>query len=364
MVGIQFARSTVVNFTILGPVSASWDDEAVALAPQQQLLIARLVYAGGKRVDRYDLMKVLSLSRRLDLPDGGLKRVVADLRARLKSVMPDEDPIPNVDRGYRLALDEQQADIFRFRAQCNEAVRRPGEEGVRLMRGALEEWAPDATGLFGDCALQGLGGNWAATTRYQLNSEYRRAIIHCLPLEMEDGRHREVFAECEQRGEAGQADVAPSGHKPQIALLDEEFLEVWLRAAYRSGQSARAREIGQWALETAACHDKAADPRVRRLTEQVAAEESRGRNAFRAGTATANQRPAISTPATEKPAPMPDSGNVFNFNNAGATIGQQVGALAGSIINNYGSIQRQQQAGQDETTGPGDFNGDPGDQEA
>jgi hypothetical protein len=145
--------------------------------------------------------------------------------------------------------------------------------------------------------------------------------------------------------------------------VDEEFLELWLRAAYRCGQPARASEIGQWALETAARHDKSADPRVRRLTERVAAEESHGCDAFRAGTATANQRPAISTPTTVESAATPDSGNVFNFNNAGATIGQQVGALDGSIINNYGSTQRQQ-AGQGETTGPGDLNGDPGDQEA
>ena len=353
----------MVNFTILGPVSASWDDETVALAPQQQLLLARLVYAGGKRVDRYDLMRVLSLSSRLDLPDGGLKRVVAELRAHLKSVMPDDDPIPSVDRGYRLPLDEQQVDLFRFRAKYNEAVCRPGEESVRLMRGALGEWAPDATGLFGDCALQGLAGNWAATTRYQLESEYRRAIIHCLQLEMRDGQHREVLAECERRGEAGQAGAAPSGPKPQIALLDEEFLELWLRAAYRCGQPARAREIGQWALEAAACHDKSADPKVRRLTEHVAAEESDGRNAFGAGTATAYRRPAISTPTTEEPAVMPNSGNISNFNNAGATIGQQIGTLSGSIINNYGSTQRHQ-AGQGETTGPGDSIEGPGDQEA
>jgi hypothetical protein len=353
MVGIQSARSTVVNFTILGPVTASWDDEAAALAPQQQLLLARLVYAGGKRVDRHDLMKVLSLSGRLDLPDGGLKRVVAELRARLKSVMPDDDPIPSVDRGYRLLLDEQQADIFRFRTQYDEALVRSGEEGVTLMRAALEEWAPDATGLFGGCALQGLPGNWAAITRYRLASEHRRAIMHCLQLEMSNGRHGEVLAECERRGEASQAGVAPSGHKAQVALLDEEFLELWLRAAYRCGQPVRAREIGQWALEAATCHDKSADPRVRRLIEHVAAEESHERPAFRPGTATANQRPAISTPTTEDPAAMPDSGNVFNFNNAGATIGQQVGVLHGPIINNCGST-RQQQAVQGKAEDPGE----------
>jgi hypothetical protein len=75
MVGIQFARSTVVNFTVLGPVTARWDDETAALAPQHQLLLARLVYAGGSRVDTSDLMSVLSLSGRRDNIDGGLTEI-------------------------------------------------------------------------------------------------------------------------------------------------------------------------------------------------------------------------------------------------------------------------------------------------
>lgn len=362
MVGIQFARSTVVNFTILGPVTASWDEEAAALAPQQQLLLARLVYAGGNRVDRDELMRVLSLSRRADNVDGGLKRVVAELRAQLKSVMPDDDPIPNVDHGYRLLLDEQQADIFRFRAQHDEALAGPGEKGVGLMRRALGEWAPDATGLFGGCVLQGLVGSWAASTRWRLGNEYRRAIIYCLQQEMSVGRHREVLAECERRGEADQADVAPGGRKPQVALLDEEFLEVWLRAAYRCGRPGRAREVGREALDAAAWLDKSADFWVRRLVDRVSTEESCGSTAFPAATATESQRSAISTSAAHEPTATPGSGNTFIFNNADATIGQQIGTLAESVINNYGSARRQQ-AGQCETTGAEEPDGDARDQD-
>jgi DNA-binding SARP family transcriptional activator len=362
MVGIQFARSTVVNFTILGPVTASWDEEAASLAPQHQQLLARLVYAGGNRVDQDELIRVLSLSRRPDNADGGLKRVVAELRARLKSVMPDDDPIPNVDHGYRLLLEERQADIFRFRAQYDEAFGRPSGEGVRLMRRALGEWAPDAAGLYGGCALRGLDGHWAASTRHRLGDEYRRAVIYCLQQEMNDGRHREVLAECERRGEAGPADVPAGGHKPQVALLDEEFIEVWLRAAYRCGLPVRAREVGQQALETAARLDLSADFWVRRLVERVAAEESRGSTPFPAPTATESQRPAMSAPAAPEPTAMPSSGSGFTFNNPGATIGQQIGTLTGSIINNDGSARRQQ-AGQCGATGPGEPDGDAGHQD-
>lgn len=354
MVGIAFARSPVVNFTILGPVTASWDDDAVLLAPQQQLLLARLVYAGGIRVERSELMSVLALSAQLGNVDGGLKRVVAELRAHLKSVMPDDDPVPNAGRGYRLLLDKRQADLFRFRAQRDEALAVPSQEGVRLMRRALGEWAPDATGLFGGCALEGLTGSWAASTRYRLGDEYRRAIIHCLQQEMSDGQHREVLAECERHGEADKAGTAPGGHKPQVALLDEQFLEVWLRAAYRCGHPARAREVGQQALEAAARLGGSADFEVRRVAERVAGEESAGSTAFPAAASTAA---AVSRPAAQEPAAKPGSASTFTFNNAGATIGQQVGALTGSIINDYRSA-RPKQAEPRGATEPDGYAGD------
>jgi hypothetical protein len=345
MDGIQFARSTVVNFTILGPVTASWDDEAADLAPQQQLLLARLVYEGGKRVEQHDLMKVLSLR------DVGLRRVVAELRSHLKGVMPVADPVPNEDHGYRLVLEEQQADVFRFRAKRDEALRVPGAGGVRLMRDALHEWGPDSVGLYGDCALTGLSGSWAATTRTRLGSDHRHAVVWCLQQEMDDGLHHEVLAECERRG-ASQERPTPGGYRPQVALLDEEFVELWMRAARRCGQPARAEEIGQWALEAAARHDKSADLKVRRLMERVRAEEPPGGTASRAEPAT-----------TGEPAAMRGSGSTFNFYNAGATIGQQIPEHHGPIINNYGSTWRRQ-AGPGNAKDPGEPDRGPRDHDA
>jgi hypothetical protein len=324
MVGIQFARSTVVNVTILGPVTASWDDEKADLAPQHQLLLARLVYAGGKRVDQRDLMSVLTLS------DAGLRRVIAELRSHLKVVMPVTNPIPNENHGYRLVIDEQQADVFRFRAKRDEALLVPGAAGVRLMREALREWGPDSAGLFGDCALMGLSGHWADTTRFQLGSDHRHAVIGCLQQEFDDGLYPQVLAECERRG-AGQERPARGGHRPQVALLDEEFVELWMRAAWRCGRPARAEEIGQWALEAVGRLDKPADFEVRRLLERVRAEE-----------APARRRPPAPAPAAAEPAASGASGSTFNFNNAGATIGQQVGVLHGSVINDGGSARQRQ----------------------
>jgi hypothetical protein len=149
-----------------------------------------------------------------------------------------------------------------------------------------------------------------------------------------------------------------------VALLDEEFLEVWLRAAYRCGRPARAREIGLGALEAATRLDRSADFWVRRLIERMVAEESSGSTAFPAATAAAGQRSAMSAPAAPEPAAMHGPGSTFTFNNAGAVIGQQVGALTGSIIINENGPAGRQQAGQQGATGSDGPDEDAGDQGA
>lgn len=321
MVRIEFARGTMVNFTVLGEVTATWDDEVADLPPQQKLLLARLVCAGGARVGRNDLMNTLSLSFQRNLPDGGLKRVVAELRKNLRSVMPDEEPIPSEDRGYRLVLAQQQADVFRFRARSEEAQRNTGLESVKLMRAALTEWAPDATGLFGGCALKGLDSNWAARTRTVLGGEHRHAVVYCLRQELGAGKHQQVLVECERRGLADQEQENRAGSQSQVALLDEEFLELWMRAAYRCGQAARAVEVGQWATAAATRFDKAADFKIRRLVERVRDEECG---------ADATAQPSSSARKGRKTMSDPERASNY-LDNRGARIGIQIGQSYGSV---------------------------------
>lgn len=317
MVGIQFARSTVVNFTILGPVTATWEDEGAKLAPQHQLLLARLIYAGGKRVEQHVLMTVLSLR------DAALRRVITGLRSELRGVMPVADPIPNEDRGYRLILDEQQADVFRFRTVRDAALRVPGAEGARLMREALGQWGPDSAGLYGDCALTGLSGRWADETRFRLGGEHGHAVVWCLQQELKNDGQHQVLAECDRRG-LYRDRPAPGGHPPRAALLDEGFVDLWMRAAFRCDQRPHADEIAQWALEAAARLDKSAESKLRLLVDRVRAEENSGGAASPAEPATASPRPARG-----------DSGSTFTFNNSGATIGTQIGVHHGPITS-YG----------------------------
>jgi hypothetical protein len=322
MESIKFARSTMVNFTVLGEITASWDDEVAVLKPQHKRLLARLVYAGGKRVERSDLMRALALTGRVDLPDGGLKRVAAELRSALKSVMPDENPVPSGDRGYRLVLQEQQADVFRFRAKRDEALLSTGPQSVTLMKAALNEWGSEAAGLFGRCALRGLPGEWAARTRAGLEDEHRRAVIYYLWQEFDAGHYREVLLDCDRRAMADQEQLSREGRQSQVALLDEDFLELWMRAACRCGQPARAAQIGQQALEAAERFDKSADFKVKRLVDRVRSEEGRDEASTGRRASSRRDREAVSEPSSTQ-----------HFHNEGAEIGIQIGHL-GSFYNN------------------------------
>jgi hypothetical protein len=329
MVRITFARSTMVNFTVLGDVTASWDEDAAILKPQQKLLLARLVYAGGKRVSRPDLMRALSLRGRPELPDGGLRRVAAELRKALKLVMPDEDPVPSGDQGYRLVLEEQQADMFRFRAKRDEALLRTGPEGVTLMRAALKEWGQAEAGLFGRCALRGFPGDWAARTRAELEDEHRRAVIYCLSEQFDAASYREVLVECNGRAtDDDQEQMSRAGPQLQVTLLDLDFIELWMRAAHRCGQPTQAEDIGQRALAAAERVDKQADFALKRLVARVTEEETSDE---------ANTKPRASTRKGREA--VSESDTTINFYNEGAEIEHQTGKHVGSI-NYYASPEK------------------------
>lgn len=80
--------------------------------------------------------------------------------------------------------------------------------------------------------MRGLRGQWADNTRHTLRTEYRDAVIHYLVHAMDQHDYDLVLGECELRAVGD----------PR-ALLDTEFVEVWMRAAYDAGNPARVQEI-------------------------------------------------------------------------------------------------------------------------
>ncbi len=230
----------MINYTILGPVTAWWDSWTASLSPQQQLLLAIMVMERGAPISRAGLARVLWDEE--DPPEGALKRVVSELRKQLRKALPDGDPLPRLGDTYCLPLSEQQADVLRFRSKIDQAGRASGRDVTRLMREALREWGENATGLFGGQPLTGLQGHWADSSREKLRAEYRDARLHCLRQDFDDHKYDLVAAECRQL--ANEPD----------ALHVEQFVALWMIATYRVGGRTEALQIYQRARESAGTH--------------------------------------------------------------------------------------------------------------
>ncbi len=320
----------MINFEILGTVTARQDEWAADLKPQQQLLLAKLVIARGALVRRADLEEAL-WDLRMPYPDGGLKRVVAELRAHLRPTLPDGGPEHGGGGAYRLPLAEQQADVLRFRAKTTEAYRREGQESVTLMHQALREWGPDAAGLHGGYPLSGLMGIWAGNTRDTLRAEYRDAVVHCLRHDTDSGRHDLVLRECDQLAAAGLE-----------ALHDEEFLELWMRAAYCAGQRARAEQIFRRAADSAAHLDSPLGGRLQRLAELIRDEDPR-----------LSGPGDVPAPAASYPISKINDGSMVSDPNAIFSNSDQV-KVGSQIYRNDGSLIIHMESGPDSAEDPPD----------
>jgi DNA-binding SARP family transcriptional activator len=256
----------VINYSVLGEVTArdgSWEAD---LPPQQQRLLAVLVLEGGKPVPRASLARVLwdEADDPPQSPGGALKRVVSELRAGLRDGPAAADLVPAKGDTYRLRLEAHQADVLRFRAKISQARRSDGREASTLMNAALREWGPDAAGLFGGNPLSGLRGRWAEASRETLRTEYRDARFQCLWQDYQDHEFDQLAAEC--RKLASEPD----------ALLDEKFLELWMFATYRAGQRTHVERIYQNAMESSKAHlGVPLSSRIRRLATLIRSEDAR-----------------------------------------------------------------------------------------
>ncbi|MFC4050616.1 BTAD domain-containing putative transcriptional regulator [Actinomadura syzygii] len=258
----------MINFGILGRVTASQGDWVASLARQQQHLLSVLVLAGGSPVDRPSLETAL-WDEQLHSPEGGVKRVVSELRARLEPAFRGVgDPIPGASDTYRLRIASDQADVLRFRAKSAEARRATGPRSTELMRAALEEWGPEATGLYGGRPLGGLPGHWADARRTALRLEHRDAVIHCLEQDLRDERYDRLVRECERL--ADEPDT----------LHDSDFVHLWVTAAHNTGLPGRADQILRLAEDSVRRHlQRPLDGRLRELAERIRTDSTstRGR---------------------------------------------------------------------------------------
>jgi DNA-binding SARP family transcriptional activator len=234
-VGVEFDWSTVINFEILGGVTARQDGWEADLKPQPQLMLSRLVVARGRLVSGPDLKHALGWDEKEHPPERGLKQVVSELRSQLSPALSREDLRPGGTESYQLSLQPEQADVLRFWAGLASAKGTNGPDRTQRLRQALGEW-PDAAGLFGGYPLSGLPGAWADDTRFGLQSEYRNAVMECITQNMNDGRYEMVMQECDELA----TDSLATDSK---VLGDDEFVEKWTLATCWSGHRTRAGQI-------------------------------------------------------------------------------------------------------------------------
>ncbi|RKS77130.1 hypothetical protein BZB76_2504 [Actinomadura pelletieri DSM 43383] len=203
----------MINFEVLGRVTAWRENRVAKLQPVQQLLLARLVVAGGREVSRAELERAVWDGAE---PETGLKRVAHEVRFQLRALLPEDapDPLPATAAGYVLPMDEDGADALRFAARLRAARDADAGETVPLLRAALREWGANASGLYGGQPLAGLGGAWAEQTRSALRSAYRDARFRCVQADMREHRYEQLVWECDRLA----TDLD--------ALHDEDFVEL------------------------------------------------------------------------------------------------------------------------------------------
>jgi DNA-binding SARP family transcriptional activator len=251
----------VISYEILDGVTARQDAWTASLSRQQRHLLAALVLGKGAPVSRERLEEILWDSQAPYDPERAVNRIACEVRSELRLASPGgDDPLPSSHGGYRLSVVSEQADVLRFRARVDEARRTDGPASVELMRQALREWGPDAVGLHGGHPLRGLPGQWADSTRHLLRTQYRDAVVHCLTQGMRCHDYRPVLTECEQRA-AGD---------PQ-ALLDDEFVGLWMLAAAGTGDRTRAHTVFQRAADAAARSGQQPSNAIRQLDADLRA---------------------------------------------------------------------------------------------
>src|SRR5688500_842910 len=127
----------MINFGILGQVTASRDAWTASLTRQQQHLLAVLVLAARPAAGPTG-------------PAAGVTRDASRLPAKPARAFRDAGgPDHGAHGAFRDVRTAGQADVVGFRARLADARKAaPGPRSAELMHAARREWGPDGTGLY------------------------------------------------------------------------------------------------------------------------------------------------------------------------------------------------------------------------
>jgi DNA-binding SARP family transcriptional activator/tetratricopeptide (TPR) repeat protein len=236
-----------VALTLLGPVDVRLNGQAVDIGyPRQRCTLAALL------VDANRVVALDTLAARLwgeDVPRSA-RNVIAGYVSRLRQALSGTGDVQLVRRsgGYAALVEPELVDLHRFRRLVAVAGTVDDAQRVASYEQALALWQGSA--------LDGLPGEWCATTREALSRERLAAMLAYHDTLLRLGRHVETL---------------PRLHALAVEHpLDERIAGRLMLAAYRSGDQAAAIESYQQ-IRTRLAEELGVDPapHLRELYQQL-----------------------------------------------------------------------------------------------
>jgi predicted ATPase/DNA-binding SARP family transcriptional activator len=221
------------SFRILGSVEILDGGETVRVRSRLQRLMLTILLLEANRTVRADrLIEELWGDQLPDDPAGALRTQVS----RLRRCLPTVAQLVTEPRGYRLTVDPDDVDVWRFEHLLTAADQRSGDDALRLLNDALALWCAHPLDEFVDRPF-------AQVEQRRLDELHDAAREHRLSLLIAAGRTAEAAA-------AAEALLADQPEREQARA-------VLMEALYRLGRATEAldayqswrRELGEHGLE-------------------------------------------------------------------------------------------------------------------
>lgn len=229
---------TEVEFRILGPIELWAQGRQHELGrPKERHILAVLLDAAGKPVPVERIIERVWDVAPPRTVENTLQAYISRLRSRLDKAVGDRVKLDNFARSYRLNVDLEDVDLFRFQRLHQQArsIAESGdaEQAVDLLRDAEALWRGEP---FAD-----LRGPWVEAARGVLGEKRLRARNERVRLELELGRHADLISELR---EIAAGPIVESAIANLMLALYRCGRQGEALAAYRDGWRRIDEELG------------------------------------------------------------------------------------------------------------------------